>query len=549
MKQKTLALIAAFGAAVSASVAGDLTVEGGLNVTSNLTARALLATDAAVDTLTVSGAAVFAGPILGDGSGLTNLPAGVPFWPPNPPNAGDFTYVADGAGGITITGCSAQGPGEVVIPGHINGLAVTEIGDSAFFGAGMTSVLGGVNVRTVRDNAFRYCSSLESVSLPSAERIEGGAFYYCSSLTSVILPSAGWVGYAAFYGCTSLPSVSLPSAREISANVFGCCYSLSSVSMPSVMSVDWGSFLACSSLESVSLPSLTRLSSYEFEGCSSLASVHLPNVESIGDHAFMYCGSLASVHLPRLVSLGGNSFLYCSSLGSVSLPSVALIGGGSFAGCPALSSVVFSGDAPALGGALYSQTPNAVNYVASPTATGWGSSFGGRPVVRMPLHGDGSRLTGVTAAQAGAYTSGQTDAAIAAALAGFEPGAGVGTNHVGDVAVSGAVSALAFAGDGSSVTNLDLAAYAGGNLTWAGGQLHAAAAGAGYTDAQAVAAVTAADLDMNGNRITGIADAAAGTDAVNRRTVTSLVQEAVQQALLDAGPFGNLSMGAFTERQ
>ena len=66
-------------------------------------------------------------------------------------------------GAITITGYTGPG-GAVTIPGTINGLPVTSIGDHAFY----------------------YCTNLTNVTIPnSVTNIGDYAFYYCTSLTSV----------------------------------------------------------------------------------------------------------------------------------------------------------------------------------------------------------------------------------------------------------------------------------------------------------------------------------------------------------------------------
>jgi hypothetical protein len=176
------------------------------------------------------------------------------------------------------------------------------------------------------------------------------------------------------------------------------------------------------------------------------------------------------------------------------------------------------------------------------------ASHGNGTVTAVGFYGEGSQLSGITAAQVGAYTINQADAAIASALSGFNPGSCVQTNHSGDVAINGTVSASSLMGNGAGITNLNLATYAGSNLTWdaVSNKLHAVAGGASYTDADALEAVTAGNLNMNANRVTGLADAVDGTDAVNRRTATNLVQAAIQNALQHIGPFGNLSMGQFT---
>lgn len=53
--------------------AGDLTVEGNLNVTSNLTAKSVAVTNATIDFLVVNGNAVINGTVQGDGAGITNV--------------------------------------------------------------------------------------------------------------------------------------------------------------------------------------------------------------------------------------------------------------------------------------------------------------------------------------------------------------------------------------------------------------------------------------------------------------------------------------------
>ncbi len=102
----------------------------------------------------------------------------------------------------------------------------------------------------------------------------------------------------------------------------------------------------------------------------------------------------------------------------------------------------------------------------------------------------------------------------------------------------GTVTAVGFYGGGGGLTGLDLSAYAGANLTWSGGMLHAAAGGAGYTDAQAVSAVTSADLDMNAHRVTGLAAPCADGDAATKAYL--------RQVLSALPPQGGLSMGAYT---
>lgn len=59
-----------------------------------------------------------------------------------------------------------------------------------------------------------------------------------------------------------------------------------------------------------------------------------------------------------------------------------------FHDCVALKSVTFASSPPPDDGDIYQNSPGVTNYVTNPQATGWGATFGGKPVVRLPLYAD-----------------------------------------------------------------------------------------------------------------------------------------------------------------
>jgi len=125
---------------------------------------------------------------------------------------GDYEYalLEDGTAQITrYTGADAA----VVVPGEIDGHAVSAIGDAAFRGCReIEEIVLPDGVTSIGDEAFFRCNSLETLALPQGvETIGARAFYDCASLVEVSLPSGlASIGEEAFYWCYSLPGIALP---------------------------------------------------------------------------------------------------------------------------------------------------------------------------------------------------------------------------------------------------------------------------------------------------------------------------------------------------
>ena len=223
-----------------------------------------------------------------------------------PNNANISSSAFESTGGIKVGGISYGGKETVNIGNYtfnnvgfitfyLNGNATTitpsevsviDCDESLSGDIVISSILSyqGINiaVTSIGDEAFEFCSSLTSVTIPnSVTSIGGSAFDNCSSLTSITIPnSVTSIGNSVFWNCSSLTSVTIPN-------------------------------------------SVTSIGNYAFGYCSSLYSVTIPNsVTSIGDYAFNHCSSLTSVTCLKETapSLGSSVFYITPSTKVLNIP-------------------------------------------------------------------------------------------------------------------------------------------------------------------------------------------------------------------------------------
>jgi hypothetical protein len=142
------------------------------------------------------------------------------------------------------------------------------------------------SLTSIGEDAFAYCSSLNTVTLPiGIQTIKNEAFYNCTSLGSVgnglIVLNGGLtsIGEGAFYGCSNLTAISFPiGLASIGKNAFGGCSGLTEVILPA---------------------GLKTVGAYAFRDCSKINTVMLPaELSSIGIYgqpAFFHCTEVRTV--------------------------------------------------------------------------------------------------------------------------------------------------------------------------------------------------------------------------------------------------------------
>lgn len=203
---------------------------------------------------------------------------------------------------VEITYCDEDALGAIVIPGEIDGLPVTVIGESAFEDChSITSVVIPDSVTTIRESAFYNCDSLTDITIPeSVTDIEGVAFI-----------NTPWLERKQEEDPLVIVNNILIDAREC----------VGSVAVPE---------------------GVKRIGDYSFTGNFELTEVIIPEgVEAVGDYAFVLCLYLTSVKISESVeTIGNGAFAFCADLPTITIPaSVISIGEAAFAFCPELKTV------------------------------------------------------------------------------------------------------------------------------------------------------------------------------------------------------------------
>jgi len=268
----------------------------------------------------------------------------------------DFAYtVTDGK--VTITKYKGSA-GEVTVPGTIDGLPVTGIGELAFFArTGLTALTLPESLTSIGDMALAGCSKLTQVNLPPHLTSLGmQAFLQCGSLTSITIPGGvECIGKQTFSGCGALVNVTIThGVTTIREQAFAGCKGLLQITLPaSVITLGTGAFDDCTGLTAYTVEAgnpvfssaagallnqpQTQVLRYPM---GKAGSYSVPaTVTAIGPQAFAGCVKLSDITLPdTLTTIGREAFAGCSELTSVTLPKLlTCLGYDAFAQCPKLT--------------------------------------------------------------------------------------------------------------------------------------------------------------------------------------------------------------------
>lgn len=254
---------------------------------------------------------------------------------------------------------------------------VSKIGYAAFQGAGILSAYFPC-VYYINTAGFSNCSSLTDVSMPNLVQIADNTFKYCSSLETVTLGAYSYSNILSpttiFSGCTNLKSIYVPSgalnyyqtssywsywsdkivpynesdeyiypyeyannttiteiplnkqnARYLGINAFLGCTNLKSVNLPNCEVTYKGQFhntMKSLPIEYINI-GVSYLSNENFSQFSNLREFHAPNLREVSINGMFYsCSNLEVAYLPNVSMIGQGTFSYCTNLRSVNLDSV-----------------------------------------------------------------------------------------------------------------------------------------------------------------------------------------------------------------------------------
>jgi len=153
------------------------------------------------------------------------------------------------------------------------------------------------------------------------------------------------------------------------------------------------------------------------------------NMLSILDNSFFACPSLTNVILVGVSSIGNFAFKDCTNLTRVTFFNVTSIGTTTFKNCAKLTSMYWGGSqAPTSGPYMFADIPanQVTNYVTNPTATGWGATFDGMPVVHMPVYAVSVTIAGTNLQTTLAGKVDTNDSRVVNAITNWQTGVTLG---------------------------------------------------------------------------------------------------------------------------
>ncbi len=272
-----------------------------------------------------------------------------------------------------------DGRATLVIPSYIDGCAVTEIKNYAFYNCDFIEVVViPYTISRIGTDAFQGCTRLSEIiyqgdevawsKVSAARAFPDSSTIVCSRKTmglDYVMTSyyddhgemmQGW--YVAGIGIAfDEETIRIPQEYRgspvigIKQNAFRNCLNIKTVVIPpSVTEIDTCAFFGCTNLENVFMsPNVTRIGDYAFNDCRQLEYIFTDE----WSETFVFSGLseeevVRTIGLPQeLREIGAYAFTNCERLQlqhMIAPANMASIGNGAFAGCKSLLAAVITGE-------------------------------------------------------------------------------------------------------------------------------------------------------------------------------------------------------------
>ena len=256
-------------------------------------------------------------------------------------------------------------------------------------------------ITKIGNGAFKYTTSLKSVSIPnSVTSIGDNAFQY-SGITSVHLPnSVTHIGDFAFYASQLSATLTIPTTvTEIGERAFGYCSKLSKVLYNAISAEYYGSssgifynssvntliignevqkipalaFTRTDNIETITIPeSVTYIGGDAFSHCDLLTEVNYnaTNVLYCYPSPFSGCNKLTTFNIGNNVQTLPNNICANTKITSINIPnSVTSIGSSAFSQCEELTSVIIPNSVTSIGSSAFSGCTNLIHVTMGNSVT------------------------------------------------------------------------------------------------------------------------------------------------------------------------------------